>query len=162
MINFRFMWDLCPQPSTVQHKLLKIVWRNHLECCGGVGRRNMFWDDYLLLEAVLEFKSGKLAIAVFHIVYLLLLVGAPKIAVAPQMAVTWSIIHEFCQNCGIKSLNLEKTISKKSIQQSKHPHRNPIFLLSKAENPKIFCFPKHKTGIETLFNSFQIVLQAKK
>ena len=99
-----------PQQSTVQHKLLKIVWRNHLECCGGVCLGEMLWYDYLFLVAILEFKSGKLAIAVFHIVYLLLLVGAPKIAVAPQMAVTLNTIHKFCQNRGIESTNFAKIV----------------------------------------------------
>ena len=72
----------------------------------------MFWHDHLFLVAILEFKSGKLAIAVFHIVYLLLLVGAPKIAVAPQMAVTLNTIHKFCQNRGIESMNLENYVPK--------------------------------------------------
>ena len=70
----------------------------------------MFWDDYLLLGAILEFKRRKLAIEVFHIVYLLLLVGAPKIAVAPQMAVTLNTIHKFCQNRGIESTNFAKIV----------------------------------------------------
>ena len=70
----------------------------------------MLWDDYLLLGAVLEFKSGKLAIAVFHIVYLLLFVGVSKIAVSPQMAVTLNIIHKFCQNRGIESMNFAKIV----------------------------------------------------
>ena len=73
----------------------------------------MFWDDHLLFGAIFEFKSGKLAVAVFHKVYLFLLVGAPKIAVAPQMAVTLNTIHKFCQNRGIESVNISKMIANK-------------------------------------------------